>query len=204
MRRHHMTIALAVVGLLALAAVPALVAAQGARSMTDIRGNSANSADDISRALFGPGEGRPANAIGRGEEPTPALGSEEEPTPRGVPGRDAPIRSVVPNVYFEFNSDRIDPRYYPDLDKLGQALAQRPEYRLRIEGHTDNIGSDAYNQALSDRRAESVRSYLVQKFAIAPERLTVKGYGKNNPIADNYTPEGRDKNRRIEVVNLGR
>jgi outer membrane protein OmpA-like peptidoglycan-associated protein len=204
MRRHHMTIALAVVGLLTLAAVPALVAAQGARSMTDFRGNSAYSADDISRALFGPGEGRTANALGRGEEPIPALGREEEPTPRGVPGRDEPNRSVAPNVFFEFNSDRVHPRYYPDLDKLGQALAQRPDYRVRIEGYTDNIGSDTYNQVLSERRVESVRSYLVQKFAIAPERLTVKGYGKSNPIADNYTPEGWDKNRRIEVVNLGR
>jgi outer membrane protein OmpA-like peptidoglycan-associated protein len=191
MRYHYMTITLAVVGLLALAAVPALVDAQEARSRTDLRYTD-SSADDIGRVLFGP---MGAKAIGR-EEPTPR-------GPRGV-GREEARPSVMPNVFFEFNSDRIQPRYHPDLDKLGQAIAQHPDYRLRIEGHTDNIGSDTYNQVLSERRAESVQRYLVQKFAIAPERLTVKGYGKNNPIADNYTPEGRDKNRRIEVVNLGR
>jgi outer membrane protein OmpA-like peptidoglycan-associated protein len=191
MRRDHITIAFAVVGLLALAAVPALVDAQSVRSMTDFRGGSDYSADDISRALFGPGKERGARALGR-----------DEPTPQGV-GREEPNRSVAPNVYFEFNSDRVQPRYYADLDKLGQALAQRPEYRIRIEGHTDSIGSDAYNQALSERRAESVRRYLVQKFAIASARLSAKGCGKSDRY-DNSTPEGREKNRRIEVVNLGR
>jgi outer membrane protein OmpA-like peptidoglycan-associated protein len=192
MRRHLMIIALTVVGLLVLAVVPALVYAQGVRSMTDFRGSSDYSADDISRALFGRGEEKGAKALGR-----------EERTPRGVPEREEPNRSVAPNVYFEFNSDKVQPKYYPDLDKLGKALEQHPEYRIRIEGHTDNIGSDPYNQALSERRAESVRRYLVQKFAVASERLIAKGYGKSDRY-DNSTPEGREKNRRIEVVNLGR
>jgi OOP family OmpA-OmpF porin len=112
---------------------------------------------------------------------------------------------VALNVFFEFNSATVLKQYYADMDKLGQVLTQ-PQYstyRARIEGHTDNVGSDAYNQRLSERRAESIKSYLVQHFAIAPERLMAKGYGKARARATNDTQEGRDQNRRVEVVNPG-
>jgi OmpA-OmpF porin, OOP family len=95
--------------------------------------------------------------------------------------------------------------YYGDLDKLGKVLTA-PEYsiyRVQIEGHTDSLGSDSYNQRLSERRAQSVKRYLVQHFPLPSDRLVVRGFGKNKPIASNDTPEGRDKNRRVEVVNLG-
>jgi OOP family OmpA-OmpF porin len=113
---------------------------------------------------------------------------------------------VALNVFFDFNSARVLGQYNAELDKLGQALAQ-PQYstyRVRIEGHTDNIGSHASNQRLSAKRAESIKRYLVQHYAIAQGRLEAKGYGDSKPRATNDTQEGRDQNRRVEVVNLGR
>jgi OOP family OmpA-OmpF porin len=103
-------------------------------------------------------------------------------------------------VFFEFNSDQIIPKYYNDLDKVGQVLERHTDGRFHIEGHTDSKGSDAYNQGLSDKRAESVKRYLVQHFSIAPERLVTKGYGKSKPRETNETDEGRATNRRVELV----
>jgi outer membrane protein OmpA-like peptidoglycan-associated protein len=112
---------------------------------------------------------------------------------------------VALNVFFEFDSDNIMQNYYGDLDKLGNVLTapQYSAYRVQIEGHTDSIGSDSYNRRLSEKRAASVKRYLVQHFPIPSDRLVVKGFGKSKPIASNDTPEGRDQNRRVEVLNLG-
>jgi outer membrane protein OmpA-like peptidoglycan-associated protein len=197
MQPYYKTVMLAVVGLLLLAVLPGLVYAQGTRTLTDFRGLD-YSAEDVGRALFGSGDPTGDKALGREEPRNRGLGRERV-EPSAAQGT-----SVAPNVFFEFNSDRVLSKYYPDLDKLGQALVQNPGYRLRIEGHTDNIGSDTYNQALSKRRAQSVKQYLVERFRIAPDRLTAEGLGESNPIASNDSPEGREKNRRIEVVNLGR
>ena len=75
-----------------------------------------------------------------------------------------------------------------------------PETTAVIEGHTDNIGKEESNVRLSTKRAESVRTDLTEKFGIAENRLTARGYGSSRPVADNTTPEGRQKNRRIEAV----
>jgi outer membrane protein OmpA-like peptidoglycan-associated protein len=112
---------------------------------------------------------------------------------------------VALKVLFETNSDSILPQYYSNLNELGKVLAQ-PQYatyRIQIQGHTDSVGSARYNQLLSQKRAESVKQYLLQHFPIKPGNLTVAGYGKSDPIAPNETPEGRNKNRRVQVVNLG-
>jgi outer membrane protein OmpA-like peptidoglycan-associated protein len=81
---------------------------------------------------------------------------------------------------------------------------QYTDYRIQLAGHTDNLGSERKNQALSERRVQSIKAYLTQHFPIAPERVQVTGYGSTKPIAPNDTPEGRAKNRRVEVVSLGR
>ena len=86
-----------------------------------------------------------------------------------------------------------------DLNKLGTFLKEWPKAKGEISGHTDNVGSDKYNLGLSQRRAASVKKYLVEKFSIAPERLTTEGYGETKPIATNKTKEGRQLNRRIET-----
>ena len=102
-------------------------------------------------------------------------------------------------VEFDTNKSEIKTKYDEDLNKLGAFLKEWPKAKGEISGHTDNVGSDKYNLALSQRRAASVKTYLVDKFSIAPERLTTEGYGETKPIATNKTKEGRQLNRRIET-----
>lgn len=117
---------------------------------------------------------------------------------------------VVPSIdlyiQFAFDSDKILPEAEEQLEALGQALISEElkGYRYEISGHTCNIGGDDYNKRLSERRARSVKKYLERRFKISPEGLTIKGYGKNKPIADNSTEVGRQKNRRVQITNLGR
>ena len=84
-----------------------------------------------------------------------------------------------------------------ELDKGAAILAEHPKVNISIEGHTDNTGSDATNQKLSEQRAEAVKAYLVGK-GIAPERLTTVGYGASAPRGDNKTKAGKASNRRVE------
>ena len=113
--------------------------------------------------------------------------------------------SVSLRVQFATNSDAILPQYHATLKELGKALTgpELSPYRFEIQGHTDNVGSDQQNERLSQKRAESVKRYLAQNVAVPPERVTAVGYGKKEPIAPNDTPEGRSKNRRVQVVNIG-
>jgi outer membrane protein OmpA-like peptidoglycan-associated protein len=86
-----------------------------------------------------------------------------------------------------------------NLGRLATFLNQNPGRNVEIEGHTDNVGSDEYNQALSQRRADSVRSFLVQQ-GIGPERIRTSGKGEHQPVADNESGGGRQQNRRVEVI----
>jgi outer membrane protein OmpA-like peptidoglycan-associated protein len=86
-----------------------------------------------------------------------------------------------------------------NLDRLVTFLNQNPDRRVEIEGHTDNVGSDDYNQGLSQRRADSVRSFLMQR-GIASERIVAAGMGEQRPVADNTSEGGRQQNRRVEVI----
>lgn len=109
---------------------------------------------------------------------------------------------ITQKIHFEFDRATIRPISYPILDDVASLLARNPQIaHVRIEGHTDWIGSDAYNQNLSQRRADSVRNYLIQK-GIAPDRLIAVGFGETRPIADNNTVLGRAKNRRVEFTVL--
>jgi len=87
------------------------------------------------------------------------------------------------------------------LEKVAASLKDWPEVRVEIGGHTDSTGSDAHNLNLSQRRAEAVRSYLIDQ-GVDASRLTAKGYGEKKPIADNNAREGRAKNRRVELTRL--
>jgi outer membrane protein OmpA-like peptidoglycan-associated protein len=86
-----------------------------------------------------------------------------------------------------------------NLGRLATFLNQNPGRNVEIEGHTDNVGSDEYNQALSQRRADSVRSFLIQQ-GIGPERIRTSGKGEHQPVADNESGGGRQQNRRVEVI----
>ena len=103
------------------------------------------------------------------------------------------------DVLFEFGKSELTSQAGPRLDKLAEFLTQFPNRKLLIEGYTDSVGSDSYNQDLSDRRAQAVRDALVQR-GVDSSRITARGYGKAHPVADNASPEGRAMNRRVEIV----
>ena len=107
--------------------------------------------------------------------------------------------SMTLNVEFDTGKADIKSKYHDEIGKVAAFLKKYPKATGTIEGHTDNVGNAAMNQKLSQRRAESVKNYLVQDFGIDPARLSAKGYGMTRPIADNKTAEGRQKNRRIEA-----
>ena len=106
---------------------------------------------------------------------------------------------TVVDVQFDTNKSDVKPRYHAELKKLADFLAEFPKARGVIEGHTDNAGDKASNMKLSQRRADSVRSYLVKTFGVAPGRLEAKGYGPTKPRSSNKTKEGMASNRRIEA-----
>jgi OmpA-OmpF porin, OOP family len=105
---------------------------------------------------------------------------------------------TLENVYFDFAKSTLRAESFAALNNLAQALLDKPSTVIEISGHTDNIGDNAANLTLSQKRAESVRNYLIGK-KVSPGRITAIGYGANKPIADNATDEGRNKNRRTEV-----
>jgi len=128
-------------------------------------------------------------------------------TPKGtsVDANGCPVvkeetKLIVPSgdAYFEFAKSDLLPAAFPVLDKLAETMKKNPDYKWTIEGNTDSIGTDAFNMKLSERRAQSVVSYLIQK-GVDKNIITVKAFGKTNPVADNGTEEGRAKNRRVEI-----
>ena len=139
-------------------------------------------------------------AIQNVEEVAQVLTRTREP---GANRYDGPVL-VTGAIHFDYDDYSIKPESFPALDKIGEALTKPPleEAIINVEGHTDSDGSDEYNQKLSERRAWSVKSYLVQKFGMDPNRLVVVGYGERAPIATNDTPEGKAQNRRVEFENV--
>lgn len=105
---------------------------------------------------------------------------------------------ILDHILFDFDKTAIKPDGAKILDRLVEFLNQNADKRVDLDGHTDSIGTEKYNQGLSERRAASVQSYLVKK-GIASNRITTRGFGETKPIADNKTRDGRAKNRRVEV-----
>ncbi len=108
----------------------------------------------------------------------------------------------MPDVLFDFNKYTLKPEARERLAKISGIVLAYPDLKLDIEGHTDSIGSDDYNQTLSEKRAESVRGYLLSS-GVVPDHVTAVGLGKGDPVADNSTAEGRKLNRRVEMVVSG-
>jgi outer membrane protein OmpA-like peptidoglycan-associated protein len=115
-------------------------------------------------------------------------------------GLTADGRIVTQGILFDVNSDRIRGESTPTLKAIGDMLTQHGDLKLTIEGHTDNTGTAATNQTLSERRAAAVRQYLVDNYRIDGARLKSAGFGATKPIASNDSPEGRQNNRRVELV----
>jgi len=118
-------------------------------------------------------------------------------TPRGAKA-DSRGCWVVKGLRFATNSAAIDAQGKKALDEVATVLEHNPKLHVQIDGHTDSTASDAHNQALSDRRAEAARSYLVAK-GIEKDRLKARGFGESKPAADNATADGRATNRRTEI-----
>ena len=108
-------------------------------------------------------------------------------------------RAVVYGINFDFNSDKIRDESKTVLSQVVEVLKKNSEWKMTIEGHTDNIGGEKFNQVLSEKRAASVRKFLVDA-GIDESRLTAKGVGMTKPIAKNTSEEGRARNRRVELV----
>jgi outer membrane protein OmpA-like peptidoglycan-associated protein len=103
-------------------------------------------------------------------------------------------------IRFDTSQATIKPESEATLAPIGEMLKTNVSMRLEIQGHTDNVGTPASNQKLSEARAAAVRSYLVSTFSIAADRLSAAGFGDTKPVADNKTEEGRAQNRRVELV----
>ncbi|MEO0975395.1 MAG: OmpA family protein, partial [Pseudomonadota bacterium] len=111
-------------------------------------------------------------------------------------------RFATQGILFATGSATLRPESTPTLKDIARTLKRYGDLRLRIEGHTDDTGSREANESLSDARAEAVRQHLVDAHGIAPERLEAQGMGPTKPVADNATAEGRQQNRRVELVKL--
>ena len=108
-------------------------------------------------------------------------------------------RARLYGILFDTDSDHLKDESKPTLDELVAAARAQPSWNFAIEGHTDNVGSDAHNQALSEKRAISVKTYLVAA-GVNENRLTTQGFGASRPVASNDTALGRSQNRRVEIV----
>lgn len=102
-------------------------------------------------------------------------------------------------INFDVDKYNIKPQYHNELKTVGDFLKEFPQSHGEIAGHTDSTHTRAYNQKLSERRANSVKEYIIKNFDIAPERISSRGYGEDKPIATNKTKAGKAKNRRIEA-----
>jgi len=108
----------------------------------------------------------------------------------------------VSDVLFDFDKANLKPGAREKVARVASILHSHPDLKIEVEGHTDSVGSDAYNQRLSERRAESVRAGLVQD-GVKSEVVGTAGFGESRPVATNGTPEGRQQNRRVEIVISG-
>jgi outer membrane protein OmpA-like peptidoglycan-associated protein len=109
-------------------------------------------------------------------------------------------RVATQGILFDTGSDRIRPASTPTLKEIGQMLTEHADLKLLIEGHTDNVGDATANQVLSEKRAAAVKAHLVSAFNVDAARLEAKGFGPAKPAGSNDTPEGRQQNRRVELV----
>ena len=115
--------------------------------------------------------------------PAPIVDNEPEPEPELV--------RVELDVKFDFDKAKVREESYSDIKNLADFMQQYPQTSTTVEGHTDSVGTDQYNQRLSERRAQAVRDVLVNQYGVSGQRVDSVGYGETRPVADNSTEEGR-------------
>jgi hypothetical protein len=119
-------------------------------------------------------------------------------TPKGATVDDRGCWMGAYAEFFDFNKAVVKKKYLPHLKRQAEIMAANPQVVVEVAGHTDSVGSDQYNLDLGMRRAKAVKKVLVS-YGVSPARLIPKSYGESQPIADNATPAGRAKNRRVEL-----
>ena len=123
----------------------------------------------------------------------------------GMPGAamaDPQTKAPLYKVTIEAGQHTLRSEMREKLAKISGILLAHSGLKLAVEGHTDGVGRESYNQTLSEKRAETVRDYLIEQ-GISDEFVSAQGFGKTHPLASNRTPEGRKKNRRVELVISG-
>jgi outer membrane protein OmpA-like peptidoglycan-associated protein len=135
---------------------------------------------------------------GQGEEVVAY--TEPEPIPEPAPEPVAETVRVELDVKFDFDKAVVKEGSFDDIRDLAEFMKQFPQTTTVVEGHTDSVGTDSYNQQLSERRAMAVREVLVNQYGVQGGRVDAIGYGEARPVADNETEEGRAINRRVEAA----
>jgi outer membrane protein OmpA-like peptidoglycan-associated protein len=128
--------------------------------------------------------------------PPPPPPPAPKPKPKPAPKVERTI--ILDDVLFDFDKSNIKPEAGAILDRLVAFMNENKDKKVALSGHTDSIGTEAYNQKLSERRVNSVKDYIVKK-GVQATRVSGQGFGESKPIADNKTREGRSKNRRVEI-----
>jgi outer membrane protein OmpA-like peptidoglycan-associated protein len=131
-------------------------------------------------------------------------GSRTDSTTVAVTAPAAPIDRLTIHVNFDSDKATIRKADVADLEKAAAFVRKYPGCKIEVDGYTDSTNTEEHNQALSERRAESVKKWLLDNGATAADKITSKGYGEANPIADNGTPQGRFQNRRTEILIVSR
>lgn len=144
----------------------------------------------------------PAKPVDNDGDGVPDIRDKCPNTPKGVPV-DADGCRILGKVHFDFDRSNIKPAYEPVLVEAARMLEDNPSVDLEIHGHTDGIGTEEYNQGLSERRARSARQYLIGE-GIDGRRLSIRGHSFRRPMATNETPQGRALNRRVEMKPMSR
>ena len=130
--------------------------------------------------------------------PMPSMASQDTGSTTG-----GEIEIILNNIFFEFDQYELRKESFLELNRLAEKLMKHQVINIEIQGHTDDLGSPAYNATLSQRRADNVRKYLITQ-GVAPGRLSAVGYGENVPIDTNDTEEGRQNNRRVSFIVVDR
>ena len=123
----------------------------------------------------------------------------EKAPKKPAPVRKMPVEKISYTLYieFDFDKDMVRPQHHNDVKKIADTLAKYSEANVQLAGHTDSIGTDAYNMDLSKRRANMVKKYLETVFKVKASRISTVGYGESKPIANNENAAGRQRNRRV-------
>jgi len=142
---------------------------------------------------------RPAPPKPEPAPPPPPKPAPPPPPPKPAPPAPKVIDKMTLQVLFDFDKSILTEADLKELPKAVAFVKKYPGAKIRLDGYTDSIGTDAYNMKLSERRATAVMNYLIKEAGVSSSKITAVGHGEADPVADNKTSQGRAKNRRVEI-----